>query len=281
MLRHGILLLLLLSLGGLQAQEFSGGFKAGLNLNTINGPAESMNGDELEVIGNTTGFHVGAIMGLAITDLFGLKAELMYSQAGAEYLFNGPSFFYFYTDANQIDIQPGTRRSEYSVTNSYLTIPLMVYGRLGRLEVEGGVSGSFLVGSVAGGGTNFIAADGSTYRVGYDFNYLRDEAGRASLLTDNGQLPNSLLISPSSIGAYYDSPSDESLYKRLDYGLVGGLSYFINRGLFLGGRVYYGLADVTRSEQDYSLIQLEQNERVARDDDDRNFSLQLSIGFRF
>lgn len=281
MFKNGILLLLLLSLTGLQAQEFSGGFKAGLNLNTLNGPAESVNGEALEVIGNTTGFHVGAILGMAITDLFGLKAELMYSQAGADYQYNGPSFFYFYTESGQVDIQPGTRRSEYSVTNSYLMVPLMAYGRLGRLELEGGVAGGFLVGSVAGGGTNFTAADGTNYRVGYDFNFLSDESGPAAILTDNGQLPNSQLINPLTVGAYYDSPTDKSLYQRLDYGLVGGISYFINRGLFLGGRVYYGLADVTRGEQDFSLVRLEQNERIARDDEDRNVSLQFSIGFRF
>ncbi|MEL6276676.1 MAG: outer membrane beta-barrel protein, partial [Bacteroidota bacterium] len=67
----------------LAGQGFSGGFKAGLNFNTFDGPLED-NGAGTEVFNSTTGFHIGATFAYGFTDLFGLKADLMYSQKGVE-----------------------------------------------------------------------------------------------------------------------------------------------------------------------------------------------------
>ena len=75
--------LLFSSLGSLSAQGFSGGFKAGLNFSTFDGDAEvDESGNILETFNNTTGFHVAATFAYAFTDLFGVKADLMYSQKG-------------------------------------------------------------------------------------------------------------------------------------------------------------------------------------------------------
>ena len=76
-MRYSILILAVLAnLGMAFAQgEFSGGFKAGLNFNNFIGPEESAD----EVFATNTGFHIGASFVYSVTDLFGLKAELMYS----------------------------------------------------------------------------------------------------------------------------------------------------------------------------------------------------------
>ncbi len=87
---------------------------------------------------------------------------------------------------------------------------------------------------------------------------------------------------PQTAGAYFEFTEDRgNLYNIIDAGLVGGLSVFFNKGLYVTGRVNYGLTDVTKSKADVSLRQLDNGEFITRDDDDRNFTIQASIGFSF
>lgn len=286
-MRQLVCLIVLLTLGvstNFQAYAqptFSGGFKAGLNFSNFDAPSEvDLNGQELEAYEYTTGFHIGAIFGLAFTDRFGLKGELMYNQKGAEVLYDGPSYFFFYDNSGRPDVLLGNRRSSVDVTNSYIDVPLMGYARFGRIEFEAGVSGSFLVSSVGIGSANFTGSNGQEFIISYDYNYFRDEAGLDGIVEQASTTGN--FIIPEIVGAYYDRTSDERLFRGLDFGLVGGVSFFLNQGLFIGGRFYYGLSDVTREEQDISLFSVTADEMtIPRDDVDHNLSIQASIGFRF
>ncbi len=281
-----LLSLALLLLGGtsLQGQpEFSGGFKAGLNFSNLDGPLElDDDGSELEANNLTTGFHIGATFALAFTDRFGAKADLLYSQKGAEIEYDGPSFYIFYSRTGTAPLTVlGNRRSSIDVTNSYIDVPVMVYGRLGPIELEAGVSAAVLVNSVATGGATFTTPAGTSYTISYDYNFLRDEVGVAAIKEEDAASTGASFIVPTTVGAYYESLTDENRYSRLDFGLVGGLSVFINQGLYLGGRINYGLSDVTNREQDIALRALSGGEVSLRDDKDRNISLQASVGFRF
>lgn len=288
-MRYLILCLVLLFSAGFSfAQgEFSGGFKAGLNFNNINGPEES----DDEVFEINTGFHIGASFVYSITDLFGVKAEFVYSQKGTQYTYDGPSYFTFYRQSSGTAIYAtGNRRSDISVSNSYLDFPVLVYYKIGRLELEAGVNAGILVGSSGSGGITFsgMTQAGSPvaeFTTGVDYSYYSDEQGinaigQATPITLN-TLPD--ILKPSSIGAYYEpAENDDKKYKTLDFGLNAGLAFFLNQGLYIGVRGNYGLSDITNEGQDVSPVALAQGNRYqTRDDKDQNLSIQASIGFRF
>ncbi len=272
-----------------QAQGFSGGFRAGLNFITFSGDKESFEDMEVETMNRTTGFHVGATFAYAFTDLIGVKADLMYSQKGVETVFEDiPSVIYFYSGMEDTDGAPlrGQRTSEVDVVNSYIDIPLTAYYRFGGLEVEGGFSAGLLIGSRASGGISYsglASPNGVTsLNVSVDANYLSDEAGFRSigLIGESGLAINE----PSVIGAYYNHDSSENVYRRLDFGLVGGLAYYLNNGLYLGVRYQYGLTDVTKGENDLRVVSDTPSslERAFNEDDkDYARSFQASVGFRF
>lgn len=280
-----LVLLLALSATTGFSQGFSGGFKAGLNFSNIEGPTETNNGRELETFSTTTGFHIGATFAYAFTDLFGVKADLMYSQKGTERSYEGPSYLRLYTTSGESSTLLGNRRSQMDITNSYIDIPLMAYVKIGRrIELEGGVSAGLLVSSLGNGGVTYRGLSGlNDITLRLESNFLSDEAGAAGIvdLAETPFLPAGVL-SPATIGAYYNQDSDESEFGRLDFGLVGGLMVFVNDGLYIGGRFNYGLSDITRVEGDRSLSNLDSDGRpIPQDDQDRNVSLQASVGFRF
>ncbi len=296
-LRSAVILLFLLPCLSLQGQGFSGGFRAGLNFIAFSGERE-MNADgmTLETFNRTTGFHVGATFAYAITDLIGFKADLMYSQKGGEVRYNGPSYFYLYDDAADTEglRLTGQLDSERDVLNSYIDIPLVAYYRLGPVELEGGVSAGFLVNSRASGSaefTNVTTPDGGSLRdvsYNYDYNYFGNPIGGAAVVETstmplNPSSPIDQRYPPSVIDAYYNSSSNRPLYRRLDFGLVGGASFFLNSGLYLGVRYQLGLTDATRGENDQQLYAADgSTERgYTTNDKDYNRVIQASVGFRF
>ena len=268
----------------LQAQEFSGGFKAGLNFNRFEGPVEGVEGMDFESFNNSTGFHVGATFALEFTDLVGLKLELIYSQKGGEISYEGPGYVFLYSDNDEQAFGAETRIIQ-SIVNSYLDFPLTAYYRLGPLELEGGANFGFLISSRGSGSARYTTQSSGVGELAftYDANFLGDRAGAGSI----GRLADDLLPSgfrpPSLIGAYYNSDRDDSRYSRIDLGLVVGLSVYLNNGLYVAARYNHGLTDVTQPENDLRKSELGSNNTrlFNEDDEDFNRSLQFSIGFRF
>lgn len=266
--------------------EFSGGFKTGLNFSNFDGPSET-DGENFEL---NTGFHIGATFIYSVTDLFGFKGELLYSQKGTQYSYDDQSYFIFYIDqTDQTIVANGNRRTDISISNSYIDIPLMVYYRLGKLELEAGVNAAFLIGSVGSGGLAFSGQTPSgsivsEFTADIDNGYFRDDPGLASLFAaDQFSLNTLTALRPTSVGAYYHGiDNGENLFNRIDLGLNAGLAFFLNNGLYLGVRANYGLSDVTNTDQDVAISKLgTNNELTTREDVDRNISLQASVGFRF
>ena len=276
----------------LAAQQFSGGFKAGLNFATFDGPLETGADDvELESFGNSTNFHIGAIANLRFTDIFRMRAELLYTQKGGIINFSGPSYWLFAPtgEAPPLSVS-GQRTSVLEVTNTYLEFPIMTVARLKKFEISAGLSTGFLVASRASGEVNIdgaLSPNGAViqpFSTNLSFNYFKDEPqqfdeNNSSQLEVDGR--NVFL--PDNLNArYLQSDDEDNLFNTLDLGLVAGISYFMNKGLFIGGRVNYSLIDITERSQDISRSAINpDNTFVTRDDDDRNLVLQLSVGFSF
>lgn len=262
------------------AQGFSGGFKAGLNFNTFEGETEM----SFETLNRTTGFHVGATFAYSFTDLLGVKADLMYSQKGAQQNYEGPSFFYLYGDGTEQAIG-GQRRSELDIVNSYIDIPVLAYYRIGPLELAAGASAGLLINSIASGGATYtetVYGDNVDIIFNYEGNFVSDGFGSDAIASRSEEPVSGTNVRlPDVIGPYYNSNTDENLFRRLDFGLVAEASFYFNSGLYIGGRYNLGLTDVTREENDLAGQLSSSEERQFRDDDDRNRSLQISIGFRF
>jgi hypothetical protein len=275
------------------SQEFSGGFRAGLNFISFEGEAEmSADGSiAFEEFQGTTGFHIGATFALAFTDLVGVKADLMYSQKGGERRYtNAPSFFYLYagSDDTEGEVNFATLNSEVDVVNSYIDIPLVGYYRIGIFELEAGASMGFMVNSRASGGqtysnTRFGGPDNQII-FNVDGSYFSDDAGGGGVIgLSSTPLPGTSVLPPEVVSAYYNNNSDDPLYRRFDFGLVGGLNVFLNSGLFIGGRYQHGLTDLTRPDNDLRLVNEAQvgGREFNTEDKDYSRSFQASIGFRF
>lgn len=273
----------------LQAQV-SIGFKAGLNFSNMDGDLEmDAQGNPVETIKSSTGFNVGALVNYSITDIFGLRTEFIYAQKGRVINYDGDSYFVFDPTPTDPIIASGNRNLELDVINSYLEIPFLAYAKFGKIEVMGGAYVSALIGSVADGsltftpssrqGNNFDAAEFTL-----DYRYRRDEAGEGDgtikALSVNGRGVDV----PSSLGAYYEYSSvDNSLHNLLDFGVIGGLSFYLNDGFFINARLEYGLIDTTDDSVDVSYFDLPQanNQLSFRNDTDRNFTIHTSVAFRF
>ena len=285
--------LLLSSLSPLLAQEFSGGFRAGLNFNTFDGDKE-MSADgtiTYEDFARTTGFHIGATFALAFTDLFGVKANLMYNQKGVQKDYTDmPSFFYLYADENDTQgaVSFGTLNGEVDVVNSYIDIPVTAYYRIGPIEIEGGASMGFLVNSRASGGLAYSGTDvgrGEDIIFNVEGSFFRDEAGFAGIESfSQTPLPGTTnIFPPEVISTYYNSNNDGSVFRRLDFGLIAGAGVFLNNGLFLGLRYQHGLTELTKGESDLRLTNETEVEGREFNTDDKDYSrsIQASVGFRF
>lgn len=285
-----LLFIICFSLGSnLIAQEISGGFRAGLNLSIIDGEAETNNnGDELEEFKYTQGFHIGGAVNFKFSDLWGLRAEVLYNQKGLEYRYEGPSYWIFPTVNDGEMISTGTRQTELQITNGYIDIPLMAYIRFSRVELEGGVQVAFLVASRGFGEITYNGFTPNGIPIGpftadLDYNYFSDQTGRNDLPDVETRLVGGTIIEvPTTVGAFYEREREDQLFNIVDVGLNAGLRFYINKGLFLGFRFNYGLLDVTNDEQDISAQILDaQGMPILRDDFDRNITLSASIGFSF
>lgn len=268
------------------------GFKAGLNFATIKGESELGAADKtLENWENVTGFHIGITLGHAVTDHFGIRGELTFSKKGAKYTYDGPSYKFF-RNATTTKFTTGNAKYLVNITNSYIDIPLVAYGRWGDFEIAGGVYGALLVQSVGEGALTYSNAISAVppnnpvdeLKVNLSHNYRRDDPGEG----ETGEIVSVQVDAakfdvPKTQGAYYDFTEDRgNLYNSFDYGLIGGVSYYLSRALYANVRLQYGLSDLTKTEADLSKSTINDDlTPVYRDDKDRNFTIQATIGFSF
>lgn len=267
------------------------GFKTGLNFARFDGPSEtSAAGNSLENWENTTGFHIGMTLGYKFTDHFGVRGEFLYSKRGARYTFEGPSFRLFTYEGGST-FATGNSKYQIRVNNTYFDLPVVAYTRWGDFEISGGVYGGVLVQSIGEGSLTFengVTTSGyplEKTQFNLQHNYRRDDpggfAGSETFIININ--PNKKIELPKTIGAYYDYKTDQgSLYNSLDYGVVGGVTYYLSAALYAHVRLQYGLADITRNEADAAKgVSETGGALIFRNDKDRNFLIQASVGFSF
>ena len=292
MMKNLLTALLVFAFFSMTAQEFGFGFRAGLNFNSIQGDSETANGTELEDFTGNTGFHVGATFNWKVTDLMGFRGELVYNQKGGKRAFEGPSYLTLTSTNGTVLQTSGVRKQNLNLTSSYIDIPVVGYYKpFEWLEVYAGASLGFLVSANVFGEVDYT--EGRTdmgsgvepihYEI--DGNYLSDNIRKSffenppKTITIGG---NTTVEIPNSVGVYYEFDEDPgNLYKIIDLGAVVGISVFVNGSLFISGRLNYGLSDITKQDADVSLVSKNGNQFITRDDMDRNFSIQTSIGFAF
>ena len=276
------------------AQEFSYGLNVGLNFSSFSGPKENDSaGAALEEFKSNTGFHVGIAVGAAFNDQFGIRASLLFSQKGGEYRYSGEGFQFLAGNSGERVVATGNRKVILDITNSYIDIPVTAYVRLAeRFEFFGGPSFGFLVGSTAQGELDFSglsAIDKAPVEFisALDIDYFDDTPPTLESLR-NSEMPFEItadgetIYVPKTMGGYYDfTEKDKSVFNIFDLGLVGGFNYYLNRSLYLGVSVHYGLSDISNETYDVSHLTFEGTDYVKRDDKDKNFSVQASIGFSF
>lgn len=272
-----------------QNESIGYGFRAGLSTGQYVGPSETgPNGETLEKNKLASGFHIGMTINFKFGDLLGLRTELMYSQRGADYLYKGPSYYLLRNALKPIIIM-GTRKQSLNISNAYLDVPLVIYYRIKSFEISGGLNSGLLISSAAGGSLTFEGVSPITgaaltpYTINLNYNYKKDKAGTASTTTQLVKVDGQPYPVPTIIGAYYDFPEkDKNLFKTLDFGLIAGLSYFLNQGLFIGVKYVHGLGDVDRNNYDISLQSLHTDGNyIQRADINKSKSWQFSVGFAF
>lgn len=288
-LKNKLLLLLLCLYTGTVSAQLHYGFKTGLNFAHMDGPSEQdAAGKSLESWKNTTGFHIGTAISYHFTDNFGARVELLYSKKGTKYTYDGTGYRLF-TQPNGTEVRSnGNIRYLLNVNNSYLDIPVVGYARFGAFEVQAGVYGALNVQSVADGSLTFEDKESvilpAKLEFNLDYNYRKDDPkeGKSSeevTVTVKGKDTKV----PKTLGAYYDFPEDRGhLYNAFDYGLIGGVSYYLSHTLYVNVRLQYGLADLTRNNADLNRSTLGANNAlIFSEDKDRNFTVQASVGFSF
>lgn len=276
-------ILTVLSVSVLHAQKF--GVRAGLNFNTIKGPTEAS--EKLEY---NSGFHFGINYSYLFTDIFSVRAEIGYIQNGYKQQYNGKSFYIIRTKDNTT-FEKGDLQLELKNSLGYVSIPVVANLKVSnKIEVHGGIYFNILASPIAQGKLRFESyenAEGIAFRQSLTYNYSTDKIGYAkggNLGEGIGIYVDEKVVTlPQFAGAYYQYAEDlGKLIRGVDFGITGGLDYFINKGFYIGLSVDYGLTDITNDKANYRLSELsESNEFIFDKHHDPNFGAKVSIGFRF
>lgn len=282
---------LLFCLTTISAQELTFGFKAGLNFSQFDTEdIEQANGVDLETFQQNSGFHLGVVVNNKINNTFGLRGELLFSQKGGRYEFEGDSYMRLLTFTGEERlIREGFRDMNLNISNAYIDIPVMVYVKpLKWLELAAGVNVAALISSTGAGELVFreqAQLEGDEFRgISLDYRFFSDDVGEfIDGDTEIRMINGTSFEIPKNLQAYFEYPegAETGLYNRLDFGLHASANIYINRSLFVGIRFNYGLTDVTDEEVDRALGEINGSDFILRDDFDRNVSLQASIGFSF
>ncbi len=289
MIRIGCILLTLFIFCPSFAQDYNVGIRAGQNYSKIRGPLE-----DGETIGFSTGIHFAISFQYNIESNFGIKTELLYIQNGYKKEFNGDSYFMIRKRSGAVTFEPGIMEKTLDVSMAYIQLPVTAQLRLSRKwEIFGGGYMGILISPTGRGNLRFESIehpDDIFFRQSLDYQYYSDrEGGVAGFGFGGGGRSAVILVDgldeevPRLVGAYYQYlDKNGSLFNALDFGLTGGINYYLNRGFFFGAKLDYGMRDITNNLMDRSLAELNpDNSLKMRSDFDRNFTLNFSFGFRF
>jgi hypothetical protein len=278
--------------------DFKFGFRAGATLSQMFGPKETdAAGASLESYKMTARICVGGTFAMPINDYVGLGAEVLFSQKGALHRFEADNSYLrldgTVSNMNASQTFTGHKRiRSVNITNGYVEIPVTFYAFAikDRLMFDFGPSISFLVSSRSLGILKYGVIDpvnpdpADFLEIELDLRGTDDAGALADRAVDKtGKLDQTTIVYPSRIGSYYNfNEKKGGLFNSIDYGLNFGASLFFTKGLRVGTRVYYGLADVTNNNYDVQQSSLDSNkEFIFRKDRDTNFGVQMFIALQF
>ncbi len=292
--QHLLLITIFACLGtGLMSQGYNIGIRAGLGQSTFSGPTE-----EGESFGRSGGFHFGLNFQWNFNDIIGVRSEVLYNQMGSSYKFDSPEGYYVFVPEDRLTniIIRDTAMMTLDHSNAYIQLPQTVHFTISnKLELFAGGYLGFLISPVATGNILFGgpgAKQEHSFRQGLNFEYFSDDEETRFGSFFGGNTGTPILIRADGrdvtlrgVENSYDFNAfniDQSRFVSIDYGLIAGASYYLNRGLYIMGRVEYGMRDITNNTSDYSFANVNDNETpVFNNDNDKNLGIYVSIGFRF
>lgn len=261
------------------------GIRAGLNYSQFNGALEPG-----ESYGLTGGFHFGFNYGYKFSRELTLRFELLYSQIGSKYEFQGDSYYVIYFSPERTIYEPGEKEISLDISNAYVNLPVTLnYKISNRFELFGGLGASFLVNPTANGKLRFEShnrPEDIVFRQGLDYRYYSDEA-KGGQYVRNRELAiivdENIVTLPRFAGAYYQFENKKrSQLSFFDVQATVGLNYFFNKGLFVGFRLDKGLLDIMRNDMHPSQVSFKpEGGLIFRESKETNLDYQISIGFRF
>ena len=278
----------------LLSQNRIGGFKVGMNVSNITNiyersPFSGKNG------ANTTpmiGWHAGYSTKYAASDIVGFRFDVLYSLKGVKQYYDGAAYKTYKANNGTRIYSQGKLTYDLTIKNTYIDIPITPYYRLNdNWEILGGAYFSVLLGSVGKGqmsytGRTFDDTEIPMYKTDLNYDFIKDKPTTANPRQDSKQIftENSAIVTaPISQGAYFELEGAEgSLFKRLDYGLIGGVNYGSPDNAYLAFRMGYGLMDITNNQNDFSRSEVDENYApITKKSNNRNIFLQFSLGFGF
>lgn len=262
------------------------GIRAGLNYSKFSGNLEE---GVNESYGLANGFHFGVNYAYKFADDFSIKSELLYTQIGSLYNYDGDSFYKIPIN-NGFAYEKGRSTIEMKISNAYLSVPISIQWQVNKkIELGIGAYASFLIGP-RGNGTIYFEKDTDSlfFKQSLIHNYNSDAAGAAATDARGPAIwVNGLVVNLArDVGAYYnlqESEKNGNLYKSFDFGLTGAFNYFINKGFYLGLRYEIGLIDITNNNVDFLRKTYDETNTKLKLSNhfDRNVGFQFSFGFRF
>lgn len=262
------------------------GIRAGLNYTRFSGPLEEGVNEKFTL---ANGFHFGVNYEYKFADALALRSEILYTQIGTKYNYDGESF-YKVPLGNAFVYEKGRSTIEMKISNAYIMVPVSVQWRLSKkFEVSAGMYASFLIGP-RGNGTIYFEKDTTTlfFKQSLIHNYNKDVAGgvATNAIGASVWVDGKVVTLARDAGAYYNYLATEktgTLYQFFDAGLQVGTSYFINKGFYVGATYIIGLFDVTNDEMDVLRKTYDEENYRAKPavHFDRNAGFKVSFGFRF
>ncbi|MEZ5050408.1 MAG: outer membrane beta-barrel protein [Saprospiraceae bacterium] len=282
-----IILVLLIGFVVQLGNSQSVGIRAGLNYSKFNGPVIASANEKYSF---ASGFHFGINYNQLMTDKSYLRFEILYTQIGSKYNYNGPGYYYIrYSGGNFYEY--GNMKMNLDISNAYLSLPITYHYQVTKkIELHAGVYGGILVAPRGSGTLDFDSYD-EPNRIfitqSLDYNYGGDVAGGGTTPTTlfpHIYVGEDVVTLPSFAGAYYQyQEKDGNRFRWFDAGVSVGGSYFFNRGFYGGLRFNYGLVDITRMEGDVSFSTLNEanDNAIHKTTNDKNFGFEVSLGFKF
>ena len=244
------------------------GVKFGLNTSASGSYGNSETGETAEL---KLGYQGGVFYNLPVSDKVGIMVELNYEAKGTvskkDYTISYPVQD---TETGAIlGIGEYAVNQEINSVQRYLNIPVLAVFGGNKLKYYAGPNFGFLLEGTA------------------DFERTVDVSlGGAVISSSNsGKIKDinwkdydsfNQIFTPTNV-----PPKDGDFLNSFELGINVGLMYYLMDNLFIDLRVSQGLTDVTNNHYDYSIYPSDDYTFESREDIDRNFSIQLGVGYQF